>query len=240
MKKNLLYFSIDINYIDCLNFNLKLLNKYQDFFDICLILPENIKKYYKEEYITHIIKNYDKFYTKIEILNYENYENYENFLYLDSDAFVVDNICEIFETINSDKKHIHGVKEKLDINKNINDYYFRFSDKIYEYNDLFNYGTFGFNIEMTNSLKEFKYYIEKYINNAKIDQALYNEFFAGEKRNILPTLSEYVYLGEMNNSIYKNINQIDYDKAKIIHFLGNYCNNDIKLKKAKLYLSKFL
>jgi alpha-N-acetylglucosamine transferase len=184
--------------------------------------------------------DYNKFFSKLEILNYENYEDYENFLYLDADAFVIKNINNIFDKINSDKKNIHGVKEKFNINENINDYFFRFSTKIYQDNDLFNFGTFGFNIKMTDSLNEFKKYIENNINYAKIDQSLYNEFFAGEKRNIIPTLSEYVYLGENNNMIYKDINKISYQDAKIIHLLGNYCNGQSKIDKAKLLLTKFL
>jgi hypothetical protein len=237
MNKNLLYFSIDKNYIECLLFNLDLLNKHQNNFDICLISPFKIEKKYN---INHILYDYNKFFSKLDILNYENYENYENFLYLDADAFVIKNINIIFDKIDSNKNNLHGVRELFDINRNINDYFFRFSNKIYKNNDLFNFGTFGFNIKMTDSLKEFKKYIEKNINYAKIDQALYNEFFAGEKRNIIPTLSEYVYLGEDNNAVYKDINKISYQDAKIIHLLGNYCNGQSKIHRAKLLLTKFL
>lgn len=119
MCKNLIYFSINETYLECLKYNLKLIEKIKDCFDVCCIIPENINSQIigVKKFISN---NMDLHCSRFLISKWEEYENYDNFLYLDADAILLKSPNKIFETINSNPHQIHGVKERENIS-NIKD-----------------------------------------------------------------------------------------------------------------------
>jgi lipopolysaccharide biosynthesis glycosyltransferase len=232
MNKNLLYFSIDKNYIELLKYNLDLLKNKLENFDICCIIPQDLNFYIPDVKKYIIYDNFNLHSSRFLITSWEDYEKYENFLYLDADALVLKSIGKIFELIQINPDFIHGVKELNDISST-KDPFFRFTDNIIPNAIGYNSGTFGFNKKMKNIFLEFVEYINLNKNKALNDQPLYNEFF-NSKKIILPTLSNFVYLEDPINFYENNkINLMHKNDATIIHFLGNYGDNSYKLRKIK-------
>lgn len=233
MNKNLIYFSVNERYIECLNFNLTLIKKITPgCFDVCCIIPKGLDGIAHKIHTFGLPEPFNLHSSRFSIVQWENFENYNNFLYLDADAVLVKSPNMIFDVIERQPEFIHGVKEKENIS-DVTDSFFRFTtDDIYGYTG-FNSGTFGFNRKMKNVICEFIEYINANKHMALNDQPLYNEFFNG-KKNILPTLSNFVYLKDPIRLYDINkINMTSKHEATIIHFLGRYGDLDYKLTAIK-------
>ena len=238
MNNNLIYFICDDFYKDVLEFNISKCIKNSNInFDICIICPIGFKL--NREINKNIFffeqNEFDyKFTAKFNICNWDQIKNYKNILYLDVDAIVNSSIEGIFETINSDKNIIHGVKEVTNINDRINDVFFRFTKSIFDNKAIgYNCGTFGFNKKMLKTIKELLNFCELHKKEAFCDQPIYNEFII--KRNLISnTLSNFVYLYG-DESYYNKINKIKKEKASIIHFIGGaYSGKNLNLIKSKI------
>lgn len=225
--KNLLYFIANTKYRDILQYNIDQIKKISNNnFDICCITDKTFTLE-NNTYPIHIhsIDAFDYRYSaKFEVDTWPYWSQYDNFLYLDTDCIVVKNINHIFEVIENSPDVIHGVREKDNLN-NSNHVYYRFTNTIYPHNpECFNAGTFGFSRKMLPLLQEFKKFIAYHKSNAHIDQALYNEFFAGQKNIVQSTLTPFVNLYNPNNDHGRDINNVTILDACIIHFLGNMYN----------------
>jgi lipopolysaccharide biosynthesis glycosyltransferase len=214
---NLVYYICDDYYKDVLSVNLKHLYKHNDV-DTCCIAPRGFKPN-KKHSPTHIyyVDNFDYKYTaKFIISEWNKISNYENILYLDTDAIPCKPLHDVFNTIQEQNNVMHGVLEKLSLNKS--DLYHKFSHDIYPDNThAYNAGTFGFNIKLLPILNEYIQYTNEVRGKAILDQPIFNEFF-NKKKIIYPTLSKFTYLF---NDIYKDINNTPLSLASIVHFLGN-------------------
>ena len=232
MNKNVIYFSINKNYLECLTYNLNCLKKITKNYDICCIIPQELNLQLTEIKKHCLLDVFDLYSSRFLIYKWEEFNRYDNFLYLDADAILLKSPDEIFKIIESQPDFIHGVKEKHDISC-LKDPFFRFTDNKIENAIGYNSGTFGFNKKISYIFPEFVEYINLNKEKALNDQPLYNEFF-NIKKNILPTLSKFVYFKDPINYYDKNnINIICKSDATIIHFLGNYGNLNYKLEKIK-------
>jgi hypothetical protein len=221
--KNLIYYIVNDNYKNILQYNLLHLHKNlkNENIDICCIVPQNssiTKEHYSLDGV-YEIEPFDYRYTaKFLIDGWDKHTEYENFLYLDVDAIPVKDVSLIFEEINNSPDYVHGVIESFCLNKESN--YHRFSDTVFDNSaPAYNAGTFGFNKKLIPKFKSFVEYININKSKAYLDQSLFNEFFTQENC-FIPTLSKYTFLFNKDN-IYKDINKVTIQDATIIHFLGN-------------------
>jgi lipopolysaccharide biosynthesis glycosyltransferase len=215
--KNLIYFISNKKYKDVLQYNIENINRLHNDIDICCIADKdlNFDSNETKPNFVYYIDNFDYRYTaKYIIFEWEKSNQYDNFLYLDTDSVVTKNILEIFSIIENNKNIIHGTKEGEYLNTTGS--YHKFTDKVYEHNPPFyNAGIFGFNKMLLSTFPDFITYINTNKNSAFIDQALFNEYFAGEKNLLQNTLEPFVHLFTQNKTtrdLFKN--------AHIIHFLG--------------------
>ena len=221
--KNLIYFIANDAYENVLQYNLQHLRaNLNKSADVCCITPTNCNINTDRFPLLNGVcklKHFDyRYNAKFLIKEWPEHSLYDNFLYIDVDAIPVKDVSVLFSEIENQPAFVHGVIENDCLNSR--DHYHRFSGKLF-LNDspAYNAGTFGFNKQLLSKIDEFNGFIQQNRNNAHLDQSLYNEFFTQEK-NIIPTLSKYVYLFNQDN-IYKDINKITITSASIIHFLGN-------------------
>ena len=235
--KNIVYYAFDKAYLNCFKQNLNLLRKYNPNIDVCCIIPEN----YELDVKKFIVKDLNlKYKAKYSIVEWEKFDDYDNFLYLDSDAFVIKPLDDIFSFIYNNPFFIHGVKEKNSIN--ISDRFFRITKTKCDEGPAYNAGTFGFNKIQKNVLKELISFIDQNFENTVCEQPHFNEFLSCRKKLLVPSLSKYINLGGYN-SLYKDINIVSVEKSSIVHYLGGFGNPDngnIKLNAVLKELKKFL
>jgi lipopolysaccharide biosynthesis glycosyltransferase len=229
LMKNLIYTIVTKNYEPIFNLFLTSITRHTKF-DICCITDSVCSS-------THIYNcpNFDsKFDARFRIGEWESSKNYDNFLYLDVDILCQKDIGIIFEIIDSNKDCLHCVKELDCLNRA--GFYHTFSGHIFDDScPAYNSGTFGFNKKILPLFNELLIYINDNRHLAICDQPLFNEFFT--KKNVLvSTLSPYVYL--MNDNLYRNVNPINLEDVVFRHYLGDYGNVDIKIRKMEADLLK--
>jgi hypothetical protein len=197
-----------------------------------------------------ICPEFDPFYTaKYSIVNWKLFDHYDNFLYLDSDAFVIKPLSNVFDTINSNKNFIHGVRERFSINEKdrFMPEFFRLFEKQCMEGPAFNAGTFGFSKNQKSALEDLLKYIERFKTFKDIktsEQPFFNEFLACDKNLLIPTLSKYVYLyGVKIPHLWRNINLTSLQESSIVHIAGRYREKGIadkKLEKMLEVLNQFI
>jgi lipopolysaccharide biosynthesis glycosyltransferase len=232
--KPLVYYAFDESYLECFKHNLKLLRKYNPEIDVCCITPLD----FNLDVESFICPEFDPFYTaKYSIVNWKFFDRYDNFLYLDSDAFVIKPLSDVFDTIASNKSCIHGVRDRLSINEK-NKFvskFFRLFETQKPEGPAFNAGTFGFNKNQKSALEDLLKYIEKFKrfkDTKPSDQPFFNEFLGCDKKLLTPTLSKYVYLyGVLRPDTWSNINQTNLQKSFIVHIAGYFRQTGIADKK---------
>jgi len=244
--KNLVYYAFDESYLECFKHNLKLLRKYNPEIDVCCITPVE----FNLDAESFICPEFDPFYTaKYSIVNWKLFDHYDNFLYLDSDAFVIKPLSNVFDTINSNKNFIHGVRERFSINEKdrFMPEFFRLFEKQCMEGPAFNAGTFGFSKNQKSALEDLLKYIERFKTFKDIktsEQPFFNEFLACDKNLLIPTLSKYVYLyGVKIPHLWRNINLTSLQESSIVHIAGRYREKGIadkKLEKMLEVLNQFI
>ena len=218
--KRLVYFAVDSNFLELLYYNLQWMRKVDDT-DVCIIAPHGLRIRPPSNNV-HVFcpHHFDLWFTaKLRIVEWPQFINYDTFIYLDADAFAVRSLKDVFQTIEASPAYIHAVMEKESTDGAQK--FFRISSHDYADQRGYNFGTFGFMRSAHPLILEFLTFVDTNRLNAKIDQALFNEFFAGAKNIMRHSLQKYVYLYN-KHGLYNMVNGIILEEACIVHFLGNY------------------
>lgn len=229
MNKILVYTVCNKNYFNIFNFFYSSLKKFNNQIDI-LVITDTSKIF--EDFSDLKILKLDyidwKYTARFEIFKFQELKNYETILFLDCDIICQKNLHNLFETIKNEKNKLSCVQSYPSLIRQ-NEWFLMNNYQAKKDSVAYNSGTFGFNINQIESIKNLYFYIENNKKNNICDQPIFNAFLDINNLGV-NNLKKFVWL---DMDIGRN--ELPINEYPLIHFVSNFGNSKNKFERIEKY-----